>query len=131
MGKRILLLAIGLVSSTALAQGKLDHLLCYQARDELQIKSAVDAIAELQPDFSRKQCRLVQPIEFCVPATKRVSPQPPNPQPGQPLRDDYVCYTVQCPKTKPPPPRTVTDQFGKRKQTYGQPTKFCVPARKE
>jgi hypothetical protein len=130
MAKRILLLAISMGSSTARAQGKLDHLLCYQARDDLKIKFPVDAIAELQPDFTRKQCRLVQPIEFCVPATKRVTPEP-KPQPGQPLRDDYICYTVQCPKLAPPTPRAVTDQFGTRKQAWGQPTRFCVPARKE
>jgi hypothetical protein len=133
MRARILPLAIGVgvFSSTALAQGKLDHLLCYQVKDELRVKSSVDAIAELQPDFTRKQCRLVQPIEFCVAVTKRGSPQPPAPRPGHPLQDDYICYSVQCPNPRPPPHRTVTDQFGTHRQVYSLPTKICVPARKE
>ncbi len=133
MGKRILLLAIGLgvFSSTALAQVRLDHLLCYQVKDELRVKPLVDAIAELQPDFTGRQCKLGRPIEFCVPVTKRVSPEPPAPRPGQPLRDDYICYEVQCRNPRQPQPRTVTDQFGTHKQAFNQPTKFCVPARKE
>jgi hypothetical protein len=109
----------------------MDHLLCYPVRDPLQVAAVLDGIAEQQPEFTGKRCKITRPIEFCVPVTKTgVKPPHPEGPPGQPLRDDYVCYALQC-ASPPPPKKTVTDQFGTRQQAYGPPTKFCAPARKQ
>jgi hypothetical protein len=59
-----------------------------------------------------------------------VSPPPAQPGlSGQPLRDDYICYLIKCPKTVAPD-RFVADQFGRRLQEKYKPFKVCVPARK-
>jgi len=112
--------------------GNLDHLLCYRMKDPLQIKTAVDMIAEVQPEFTQKGCTLMKAFEFCVPATK-TNVQPPATVPavmGQPLQDDYICYLAQCPTQVGPPDRQVIDQFGQRVQHKYRPFKVCVPARK-
>lgn len=114
------------------AQGSLDHLLCYKMEDPLQIRTAVDMIAELQPEFSQQGCVLLKPVEFCVPASKtNVQPPPPNPNiVGQPLQDDYICYLSRCPDQPLPADKLVVDQFGRRIERHYRPAKVCVPARK-
>lgn len=113
--------------------GKLDHLLCYRMRDPLKIKTAVDMIADLQPEFTQKGCVLVKPVEFCVPATKtNVQPQPfDSGIAGQPLKNDFICYLAKCPLALPPPSKSVADQFGLRDQSQYKPYKVCVPAYKK
>lgn len=119
------------VPTSLLAQGQLDHLVCYRMKDKTKLSSTLDLRAELQPEFTQAGCQIVRPIEFCVPATKlNVSPPPPLPGiVGQPLRDDYICYLVKCPKPVAPD-RLVADQFGRRLQEKYRPFKVCVPARK-
>lgn len=118
--------------SSAHAQGKLDHLFCYRVEDPLAIRTTVDMLADLQPEFTQKGCRLLKPIEFCVPATKaNVRPLPPNPRiVGQPLQDDYICYLAECRDRTRPADKLVADQFGRRIDRKFRPTKVCVPARK-
>lgn len=117
---------------SAQAQGKLDHLFCYRVDDPLTIRTTVDMLADLQPEFTQKGCRLLKAVEFCVPATKaNVNPLPPNPNIiGQPLQDDYVCYLAQCRKPTEPADKVVADQFGRRIERGLRPVKVCVPARK-
>jgi hypothetical protein len=100
-------------------------------KDKTQITSMLDLRAELQPEFTQAGCKIIRPYEFCVPATKlNVSPPPVQPGIiGQPLRDDYICYLIKCPKPLAPD-RRVADQFGTRLQEKYKPFKVCVPARK-
>jgi hypothetical protein len=125
-------LLLAFTSSPVFAQGQLDHLICYRMVDPLKVQSAVDLFAELQPEFSQQGCKLVRPLEFCVPATKRtVTPPPPFPEiVGQALKDDYICYLMKCPDKPVVPSRHVADQFGRRLQRKYRPVKVCVPARK-
>ncbi len=133
--RRLIAIVVGLVAAVAgarvtCAAGKADHLICYKMVDGAQIAAAVDMIADLQPEFSQRDCRLVKPIEFCVPATKQnVQPQPGAPNlVGQPLRQDYICYLAKCPAGVVPPAKKVADQFGVRIEQKYKPTKVCVPA---
>jgi hypothetical protein len=115
------------------AGGRPDHLLCYKMTDTLAIAAAVDMIADLQPQFTQRGCRLVKPVEFCVPATKQNVQPPPaaNDLFGQPLRDDYVCYLAKCPKAELAPANQIlADQFGVRPASKLRATKVCVPATK-
>ena len=111
-----------------------DHLLCYKARDPVKPATLADLLADLQPEFTQKGCRILRAVEFCVPASKRVI-QPPAPNPdivGPPLDVDYVCYTLKCPNGNPlPEDKVVSDQFGPRVQKAYKPFKVCVPARKQ
>jgi hypothetical protein len=115
------------------AGGKADHLICYRMADSAQIAAAVDMIADLQPEFSQRNCRLLKPIEFCVPATKQniitSSPTPPD-LVGQPLRQDYICYLARCPALSVPPAKQVADQFAVHVEQKYKATKICVPAAK-
>lgn len=119
-------------SSPSLVHAQLDHLICYRMVDPLKVQSAVDLFTELQPEFTQKGCKLVRPLEFCVPATKlNVDPPPPLPNiAGQPLKDDYICYLMKCPDKPVVPSRFVADQFGRRLHRKYKPYKMCVPARK-
>lgn len=121
-----------LCSSVASAQGVLDHMLCYKVQDKLLPQATADVLTELQPEFTQKGCAIGKALEFCVPATKtNVQPSPLNPNiVGQPLKDDYVCYQVKCPKQVPPRSKLIIDQFGKRQQRRYLVTKLCVPAKK-
>jgi hypothetical protein len=116
----------------ALAGGRADHLMCYKMTDKLAINAAVDMIADLQPQFTQRGCTLVQPVEFCVPATKQnVQPAPTaNDLFGQPLRQDYICYKAKCEKTGAPASQLLADQFGVRPAVKFKATKVCVPATK-
>jgi hypothetical protein len=115
------------------ATGALDHLFCYKMKDPLKPELTVDLATVLQPEFSQAGCRIVKPTKFCVPTTKTVLPPAPTGPNiiGQPLRDDYVCYMVKCPKDVPDiPDKLVVDQFGQRRQQKYMPVELCVPARK-
>jgi hypothetical protein len=126
-------LALAVVGVRAVhAAGKADHLICYKMVDKVDIAAAVDLIADLQPEFTQRDCRLLKPIEFCVPATKQnITPQPGTPDlVGQALRQDYLCYLAKCPTGSVPPAKKVADQFGVRIEQKYKPTKVCVPAAK-
>jgi hypothetical protein len=126
-----LLLAAPALAQITATPGRLDHLVCYRMKDKVQISSMLDLRAELQPEFTQAGCKIIRPFEFCVPATKmNVSPPPAQPGlAGQPLRNDYICYLIKCPKPVAPD-RLVADQFGTRLQEKFKPFKVCVPARK-
>ena len=130
------LLAAAMLSSAAFAQtvpsGNIDHLVCYRIDDKSKPDFAMDLLAEIQPDFTQRGCRVIKPLEFCVPASKvNVTPAPPLPGiVGQTLRDDYVCYAVKCPDDTRVPDRTIVDQFGSRAARKFRVDKVCVPARK-
>jgi len=127
-------LAIAVVGARAVhAAGKADHLICYKMADKFVIAAAVDMIADLQPEFTQRDCRLLKPIEFCVPATKQnINNPPPGALDlvGQPLRQDYICYLAKCAVGLVPPAKKVGDQFGVRIEQKYKPTKICVPAAK-
>src|SRR5262249_28128866 len=91
-----------------------------------------DMIADLQPEFTQRDCRLLKPIEFCVPATKQnITPQPGTPDlVGQPLRQDYICYLAKCAVGLVPPAKKVADQFGVRIEQKYKPAKIRVRAAK-
>ncbi len=132
---RLLTLAVFLLAgmtTTARAQGTLDHLLCYRMKDPLRLATAVDMIAEIQPEFTAKGCRLLKPYEFCVPATKtNVNPPPPLAGiTGQSLQNDYICYLTKCVTPGLPPDKQVIDQFGARREAKYKVREVCVPARK-
>jgi hypothetical protein len=134
---RLSFIALGLFAGAVRAQaptpvGVLDHLMCYKMVDPLQIRAAVTMFSDVQPQFSQRQCTLVKPVEFCVPATK-TTVTPPLTTPnliGQPLQNDYICYLVKCAGSPSPPNENVTDQFGTRTQQKYQPFTICAPARK-
>jgi hypothetical protein len=117
------------VPSRTVAQ--LDHLLCSRMTDPLQVSAALDLQAQMQPEFNQQGCMLGKPFQFCVPATKsNVQPPPTSPNiVGEPLKNDYICYLVKCPKPTVPD-RTVADQFGQRLQRNYKPFSVCVPAQK-
>jgi hypothetical protein len=134
MGGFVLSVATGQAGAQGVAAGKLDHLLCYEMKDALKVDASVDLKAELQPEFSQAGCRVIKPAKFCVPATKIVT-QTGSTGPdivGQPLRDDYVCYLLKCPRDVFPaiPAKLVGDQFGRRRQGRYKVVELCVPARK-
>ena len=138
LGFVIAVVSLGLHVDPARAQappvpaGVLDHLMCYKMVDPLQIQAAVTMFSDVQPPFSQRQCTLVKPVQFCVPATKsNVTPPLTTPNLiGQPLQDDYVCYLVKCAGSAFPPDENVTDQFGTRTQRKYRASTICVPARK-
>lgn len=118
----------------ARADAQLDHLFCYKvSKDDVKFTAAtptlVDLLADMQPDFTQAGCRIIRPVEFCVPATKVPHTTPPVTFNGQALQNDFVCYLAECPKAKPHT-RVVRDQFGRRLQRQTIPFKVCVPARK-
>ena len=121
------------VSAQGIVAGKLDHLVCYEMKDGLDVDAMVDLEAELQPEFSQSNCRVIKPTKFCVPTTKVL--QQPTTGPaivGHALQDDYVCYLVKCPRGvfPPIPAKLVGDQFGRHRQAKYKPVELCVPARK-
>jgi hypothetical protein len=129
--------AIGLcngasASAQTIPSGNIDHLICYRFDDKLKPDFAVDMVAEIQPDFTKKGCKILKPMEFCVPASKvNVAPAPPIPGIiGQTLRDDYICYAMKCPDDTRVADRTIVDQFGSRAARKFRVDKVCVPARK-
>ena len=125
--------ALPLRGAPAAAAGTLDHLFCFDVNDKLKPNLAVDLQTELQPEFGQSGCTVVRVTKFCVPATKTVlPPAPPGPNiVGQPLRDDYVCYQLKCPKDAlDVADKLVADQFGQRLQQKYRPAELCVPARK-
>src|SRR5690349_855239 len=130
--RRIFRGAIGLIlfSSAALAQAENDHLLCYQLPNPRPVKAAMD-IHTAQLEFARRGCKIIRPVEFCVPGTKTGVEPPHPPKPGQPLKDDYICYAVECSSPSPPKKKVVVDQFGQREVSFGAPTKMCAPAHKQ
>jgi len=120
------------------AQGQLDHLLCYKMQDSFKVNpkspTIVNMLADLQPEFTQNGCTVLKPVEFCVPASKSVTPSSANVNPnlvGQPLQNDYICYVAKCPKQVGPPAKLVTDQFGTHAQRKYQPVTVCVPAVKD
>lgn len=133
-GAALMLARAASAQSTTLgvAGAPLDHLVCYRTLDDTKITAATDLIAELQPEFTQKGCKLLRPVEFCVPATKiNVSPVPPNPNiTGTPLKNDYICYLAKCKNPIPPPDKLVIDQFGARRHQNYRLSKVCVPAQK-
>ena len=128
--------AVILTAQTTSAQigVPLDHMVCYRMMDGLKLPqpNSTDLLAQLQPEFTQKGCRLIKAVEFCVPATKtNVQPFPPDPNiHGTPLKNDYICYLAQCKNQIPPPDKKVIDQFGLRLQQNYHLTKVCVPAQK-
>jgi hypothetical protein len=137
MRKLFAILTVGIAavasSSARVHAGTLDHLICHKMVDPLQISNAVDMITDLQPEFTQHGCKLIKPVEFCVPATKtNVQPPPANAGlGGQSLQNDFVCYRAECPSIIPLPDKNVRDQFGTRIQRKYKPSKICVPAYKE
>lgn len=124
--------ALGLAPQMASAQ--LDHLVCYKALDRLQVAAAFDMFAELQPEFSARNCKIVKVDDFCVPATKK-NVQPPAADlradiAGPALNVDYIGYLVRCDEQVPPPNKVVIDQFGTHRQGRYKLTKVYVPAKK-
>jgi hypothetical protein len=130
------LVALMLATVTAHAQaGPLDHMICYKIQDALKLQlTTVNMIAELQPEFSQRECTLKKAVEFCVPAEKmNVVPAASEVNPniiGQPLANDYVCYQARCAKDVAPPSKLVADQFGRRTLKKFKAQKICVPAKK-
>jgi hypothetical protein len=57
-------------SAQTIPSGNIDHLICYRIDDKLKPDFAVDMVAEIQPDFTKKGCKILKPMEFCVPASK-------------------------------------------------------------
>jgi hypothetical protein len=131
----VAIVAIAVLGAYPASGQNLDHLLCYSMQAEPPLPTTgitVDLLAELQPEFSRRGCRLIKPIEFCVPVTKtNVVPPPQTHADGAANQDDYVCYEAECPIKPRPPDKKVTDQFGERLHRRYKPVKVCVPARKK
>lgn len=121
---------LGVLEASAHAQGTLDHLKCHRTHDPVNPRATADLAADLQPEFSDSGCKILRAKQFCVPVSKRnVQPPPPDPQVvGQTLSDDYICYKVRCPN-RPPAPRTVSDQFGTRTESFPSTYSLCVPAK--
>ncbi|MEB2285301.1 MAG: hypothetical protein OZ922_11545 [Myxococcales bacterium] len=129
------LLGAGSAGAQGVTAGRLDHLVCYKMKDDLKIRAQVDLKAELQPEFSQAGCVVVKPTKFCVPTTKSLL-QPVSTGldiVGQPLRNDFICYQLKCPRDGFPaiPAKLVGDQFGRHRQGKYQAVELCVPARKE
>lgn len=129
--------ALGLMFKTTAVHAQLDHMLCYKMTDSFNFGTSpptVDMLAQLQPEFTQRGCTLVKPVEFCVPADKSVTPASANVNPnivGAPLQNDYICYSVKCPKQVEPASKVATDQFGTHAQKNYRPLTVCVPAVKD
>ena len=126
----MLVVALAWRDATLAAAGTLDHLLCFDVNDDLKPGAVVDLDTALQPEFRQAGCGVVKVTKFCVPTTKNpIPPVPTGPNVvGQPLRGDYVCYQVKCPKDVAVSDKLVADQFGQRLQRKFQPSELCVPA---
>ena len=134
-------LAIGGWSAGSRARAnEIDHLLCYRMRDPLSVEAKFDLLAKLQPEFSRRGCKLAidehegeAQSEFCVPASKvNVEAEEHNGDlGGPPLQMDYICYRIECERGARPPDKFIEDQFGRRAARFGKSQRICVPARKE
>jgi hypothetical protein len=111
------------------AQGRLDHLKCHKMRDALAPHASADLIAELQPEFSSNDCKILRAKLFCEPVTvSNVQPPPARPDiVGNPLSNGYVCYETRCPTR--PADGDVTDRFGTHAQRRYRTSLLCVPAR--
>ncbi len=140
MNKRVFALTlggVGLMFQAAIAHAQLDHMMCYKVTDGFKFATppSVDMLADLQPEFTQMGCTLIKPVEFCVPANKtNVQPPAANVNSGivgQPLQNDYICYSARCPKQVGPPSKIVTDQFGTHPQKNYKPLTVCVPAGKQ
>ncbi len=111
-----------------------DHLKCYKVTDPLALKGIVDLNS---PQFGLEAgCKIKKATKFCVPATKTVKSAHvgkttivPVPIGGQELSDDYICYSISCPKPVPPD-TAVVDQFGRRTLKKFKAFELCGPAKK-
>jgi cysteine-rich repeat protein len=111
-----------------------DHLKCYKVTDPLALKGIVDLNS---PQFGLEAgCTIKKATKFCVPATKTVKSAHvgkttivPAPIGGRELSDDYICYSISCPKPVPPD-TAVIDQFGVRTLSKFKAFELCGPARK-
>jgi hypothetical protein len=126
--------AFGLAVVPAVAQAQLDHLVCYRPIDKLTVTASFSVYADLQPEFSASNCKIVKVTDFCVPSTKyNVDPTTADVRPdivGPPLYVDYIGYLIKCEKQLVPPNKIVIDQFGAHRQRKYKVYKIFVPAKK-
>ena len=103
-------LAAGLVTSAAAqgtpacqpGAGPFDHLKCYKIK-ATKIKGFTADLTPLQPQFQKETgCKVVGPVEFCVPVCKgNVKPNPTGSVPPAQQEIDHLCYKIACPKNTP------------------------------
>jgi len=118
-----------LMAMPRLAGAQTTHLKCHRVRDALPPLHTTVDLPALQTQFSDTGCKVGKARELCVPVVKQnVQPTPPRTDiQGNNLVDNYICYTLRCPKK--PPDTQVTDQFGTRTETKYVSKMLCVPAR--
>lgn len=136
--RRTWVVIAGLVSSVSLASvasaQTFDHLKCYKMKDPHNFTAIANLAPFQNPPFPVEPgCKIkVKGLEFCIPVTKTLVPggnAPSAPVTGQALANDFICYTVRCPK--PPtaiPPVLVSDQFGSRTLQKFTASRICTPA---
>ena len=122
------------VSLTAVASAQtLDHLKCYKMKDPHNFTALADLIPIQNPPFPNElDCKIkVRGLEFCIPVTKTIvgGNAPTAPVVGQTLTNDFICYTMKCPKPPTPIPSVlVSDQFGSRTLQKFTAKRICTPA---
>ena len=112
-----------------------DHLKCYVVTgDRPSDKKFERHVLELvNQQFGEEKCVLTDHAKlFCAPTIKKsVDGEVPHGPGGQPLANDFICYTVSCKPTGQSHTFRAFDQFDKREMKIGNAKMFCVPAFKE
>ena len=127
-------LAISLLVTAVASAQTFDHLKCYKMKDPHNFTAVANLAPFQNPPFPVEPgCRIkVKGIEFCIPVTKTLVPGGNAPSAtvvGQTLQNDFICYTMRCPKpTTPIPSVLVSDQFGSRTLQKFTARRICTPA---
>jgi hypothetical protein len=110
-----------------------DHLKCYKMKDPHNFTALADFLPIQNPPFPVElDCKIkVRGAEFCIPVSKTIvgGNAPSAPVVGQTLSNDFICYTIKCPKPPAPIPSVmVSDQFGSRTLQKFTAKRICTPA---
>lgn len=107
----VIFLIVMLISSSFLfladnVSGIEDHLKCYKIRFEKGFKFQKVKAIKLTNTFGVEECKIIRPLELCVPTEK----EPNEPPQGQ-VAGLYIRYAIKCRKPKPEGTAVVQDQF--------------------
>ncbi len=108
--------------------GDLDHLKCYEARDENPLS---EKHLNLFNKYGVEQgCRIrTRTPLYCTPTSKFVLEDPDSNGDdlrGDELKTDFLCYKMRCP-TNPVRVLEVDDQFGHRRIKIKDAKMICTP----
>jgi hypothetical protein len=122
--------AVLLAAAPARSQA-MDHLQCYEAKDDKQAAKLLRAMTfDLSGSaFLPESCQLVELKRFCTPIDNQLV-EPPKPiftVEGQAAAGSYACYKVVCTEKVRPGAVPIVDQFGDRTIELGRTLEVCAP----